>query len=412
MKKVFYGLIFLFCLILLTSCDPKEFSINLSLLEPEVTLQDGKFIIELEEYENLVLMWKGELLNLPKDLELDLKYKVILSENENLSSPLLNVGNIEEETYTIDLEELELERGKVYYWKIIAEAGTKSVSIEGILYIKEIYQLTLTGENINAIPELSDYLEGTEIKITVIPEEGKEVKTFTVNEIDKKAELLEDPKYEYNFIITENTAIEVTYEFLEEPMIFEEALEVEISLVQLSVPIIERDLYKGTFIRKKSEVKYITLLSLDEEEEERVVNPSGFIEIPETGELELEEIFVVEGSTDLIIKLYNEDKNILTYGQVQLTILPLEIENLDLVRKIPILNINEYSLSLIINDESIIKLEFYGENQPVIPNEYFIDSSEVFIEKFRVEDSDSYFVIVAKDNNDEIVFQLTKELNQ
>ena len=71
------------------------------------------------------------------------------------------------------------------------------------------FTLTLDGENITSLPSAGKINEGTEVTITVSPAGGKQVATFTVEGIDKKAELEEN---KYSFIITADTTVAVTYE--------------------------------------------------------------------------------------------------------------------------------------------------------------------------------------------------------
>jgi hypothetical protein len=72
------------------------------------------------------------------------------------------------------------------------------------------YTLTLTGENITSDPEAGPIVAGTSVTITVTPAEGMRVATFTVNDIDKKAELTTENKY--TFTIDADTIVAVTYE--------------------------------------------------------------------------------------------------------------------------------------------------------------------------------------------------------
>lgn len=71
------------------------------------------------------------------------------------------------------------------------------------------YILTLEGDGITSnLPEgLID--ENTKVIVTVAPKDGEQLKTFTVNDNDKKESL--DDNNEYTFIIKENTTIAVTY---------------------------------------------------------------------------------------------------------------------------------------------------------------------------------------------------------
>lgn len=71
------------------------------------------------------------------------------------------------------------------------------------------YTLTLTGEGLSSVPPAGEIPANTSVTITVTPPSGKQVATFTVNDEDKKSELVEN---KYTFTITANTTVVVTYE--------------------------------------------------------------------------------------------------------------------------------------------------------------------------------------------------------
>lgn len=73
------------------------------------------------------------------------------------------------------------------------------------------YELELIGENITSEPEEGYIEKDTEVTVEVEPENGKQVDSFEVNEEEKKSELLDTPKNEYTFILTEDTTVEVVY---------------------------------------------------------------------------------------------------------------------------------------------------------------------------------------------------------
>lgn len=70
------------------------------------------------------------------------------------------------------------------------------------------YTLTLS-EGLTSVPAGEEIDEDTEVVVTVTVPEGKEISTFTVNEVDKKDALVGN---KYTFTITENTTIAVTFE--------------------------------------------------------------------------------------------------------------------------------------------------------------------------------------------------------
>ena len=84
------------------------------------------------------------------------------------------------------------------------EALTITVNLELVTYT-----VTLTGEGLTSAPEAGEIPAGTSVTITVTPPEGKQVATFTVNDEDKKADLVDN---KYTFTITADTTVVVTYE--------------------------------------------------------------------------------------------------------------------------------------------------------------------------------------------------------
>lgn len=74
------------------------------------------------------------------------------------------------------------------------------------------YKVTLIGTNISTNAFNESIEKETLVIVTVTPNEGKRVSTFTVNGVDKKTELQSHPTNQYAFIITENTSIIITWE--------------------------------------------------------------------------------------------------------------------------------------------------------------------------------------------------------
>lgn len=78
-----------------------------------------------------------------------------------------------------------------------------------------ITKFTLTlGAGLLSTPAAGDIEKDTQVVVTVTVPEGKEIESFIVNSIDKKAEL-KDNKYTFN--ISENTTITVTFKDVIEP---------------------------------------------------------------------------------------------------------------------------------------------------------------------------------------------------
>lgn len=73
----------------------------------------------------------------------------------------------------------------------------------------EKVKLTLQGEDISSNPKAGDIEKGKEVVITLSPKPTKIVKTFTVNNVDKKSELKDNV---YKFEIKEDTVVKVEYE--------------------------------------------------------------------------------------------------------------------------------------------------------------------------------------------------------
>ncbi len=102
-----------------------------------------------------------------------------------------------------DGEEKEASKENPYEFTMPAKDVNLKANFE-----KNKYTLTLTGENITSNPEAGLIDENTEVTVTVAPAEGQQVATFTVNGVDKKAELAEN---KYTFTITADTTVAVTY---------------------------------------------------------------------------------------------------------------------------------------------------------------------------------------------------------
>ena len=73
----------------------------------------------------------------------------------------------------------------------------------------EKVKLTLQGEDISSNPQAGDIEKGKEVVITLSPKPTKIVKTFSVNNVDKKSELKDNV---YKFEIKEDTVVKVEYE--------------------------------------------------------------------------------------------------------------------------------------------------------------------------------------------------------
>ena len=73
----------------------------------------------------------------------------------------------------------------------------------------EKVKLTLQGEDISSNPQAGDIEKGKEVVITLSPKPTKIVKTFTVNNVDKKSELKDNV---YKFEIKEDSVVKVEYE--------------------------------------------------------------------------------------------------------------------------------------------------------------------------------------------------------
>lgn len=70
------------------------------------------------------------------------------------------------------------------------------------------YTLTLNGAGLTSVPEAGRIEKGTSVTVTVTPPAGQQIATFTVNGVDKQAELVDN---QYTFTIKGNTTIAVTY---------------------------------------------------------------------------------------------------------------------------------------------------------------------------------------------------------
>lgn len=82
------------------------------------------------------------------------------------------------------------------------------------------HTLTLTGEGLASSPVAGEIADNTEVTITITVPEGKEVDTFTVGEVDKKAEINEN---KYIFTIKGNTEVKIS--FKDKMLTLEEAVE-------------------------------------------------------------------------------------------------------------------------------------------------------------------------------------------
>ena len=85
-------------------------------------------------------------------------------------------------------------------------------ALKGLVAVKpqvEKVKLTLQGEDISSNPKAGDIEKGKEVVITLYPKPTKIVKTFTVNDVDKKSELKDNV---YKFEIKEDTVVKVEYE--------------------------------------------------------------------------------------------------------------------------------------------------------------------------------------------------------
>ena len=85
-------------------------------------------------------------------------------------------------------------------------------ALKGLVAVKpqvEKVKLTLQGEDISSNPKAGDIEKGKEVVITLSHKPTKIVKTFTVNNVDKKSELKDNV---YKFEIKEDTVVKVEYE--------------------------------------------------------------------------------------------------------------------------------------------------------------------------------------------------------
>ena len=74
---------------------------------------------------------------------------------------------------------------------------------------EEKVKLTLVGENITSNPSAGEIEKNTKVTVTVTPESNMKVKSFTVNGVERKSDLVNNV---FNFRIEENTTIKVEYE--------------------------------------------------------------------------------------------------------------------------------------------------------------------------------------------------------
>jgi len=92
---------------------------------------------------------------------------------------------------------------------VVAGYG-ENVATKPLEIVSTTYALTLSGEGLTSNPAAGAIAENTPVTITIAPPAGKHVATFTVNGVDKKAELTGTP-LQYTFTITADATIEVTY---------------------------------------------------------------------------------------------------------------------------------------------------------------------------------------------------------
>lgn len=188
MKKIFIGVIIIIIgLGLLTGCDSGTVEERISL---NVGIEGyGSVIIDGEE---LVV---GEELSYRKGTELVLK--AIPEADYNFIGWFdgQNIIENKNELFTIKIME------NIF---LVAKFGEDELE-------SETYTLSLEGDNINSVPTAGEVDENTVVQIIISPDYGKEVDGFTVNGVDKKAELLDIPVNDYAFVITEDTTVSVSY---------------------------------------------------------------------------------------------------------------------------------------------------------------------------------------------------------
>lgn len=85
------------------------------------------------------------------------------------------------------------------------KAHVKVIVLEPIGYT---CKLILAGPGLASDPPAGDIEAGTEVTIAITPPEGKLIDTFTVNEEDRKGELVDN---HFTFVITANTVVAVTF---------------------------------------------------------------------------------------------------------------------------------------------------------------------------------------------------------
>ena len=100
--------------------------------------------------------------------------------------------------------------GGVYSFILPAADVTVTALFENIPAVT-YYTLTLSGEGLSSEPAAGEIAAGTSVTITATPATGKQVKTFTVNGTDQKAQLTGTP-LQYVFTLTDDTTVAVTYE--------------------------------------------------------------------------------------------------------------------------------------------------------------------------------------------------------
>lgn len=130
----------------------------------------------------------------------------LIDENTAVTVTVAPASGKQVATFTVNGLDKRSELVNNEYTFTITENTTVAVTYEAIPATQ--YTLTLTGDNIFSVPASGSIAEDTEVTVTVSPASGKRVDTFTVNGVDKKAELKNN---QYTFIIEEDTTIEVAY---------------------------------------------------------------------------------------------------------------------------------------------------------------------------------------------------------
>jgi len=169
------------------------------------------------------------------------------------------------------------------------------------------YTLTLTGEGLTSVPEVGEIPANTSVTITVTPPEGKQIKTFTVNDEDKKGELVAaDGTYIYTFTITGDTTIVVNYE-LPAP-VYNKSKKTYYDTIQAAVNEASDNntilVYPGNYEGKVTVKKGLTLKSV--EEHAAVIDAKGAdyaIDIQDADNVTIDG-FKITGATNRGISVY------------------------------------------------------------------------------------------------------------